>query len=69
MVDEERFDYYIPLVPYMPIEPRAGYGYVPYQINPHYFENSAEAFQFGTVYPELVTPYFEYLDKGVPHEH
>ena len=56
---------YIPMVPYMPETPRVGYGYVPYQINPRYFNNINEAFVQGTVFPDLVTPYLEYLQRGV----
>lgn len=58
-------DNYIPMVPYMPENPLAGYGYVPYQINPRYFNNLTEAFVQGTVFPELVTPYSEFLQRGV----
>jgi hypothetical protein len=53
------------MVPYMPENPRVGYGYVPYQINPRYFNNINEAFVQGTVFPDLVTPYLEYLQRGV----
>jgi len=56
---------YKPLVPYMPEDPRVGYGYVPYQINPQYFDNLDEIFVNGTVFPELVTPYLEFLHRGV----
>jgi hypothetical protein len=56
---------YTPMVPYMPENPRVGYGYVPYQINPRYFNNINEAFVQGTVFPDLVTPYLEYLQRGV----
>lgn len=56
---------YIPLVPYMPLEPRVGYGYVPYQINPRYFNNLNEAFAHGTIFPDLVPPYLEYIREEV----
>ena len=56
---------YIPMVPYMPGNPRPGYGYVPYQINPRYFNNITEAFVQGTVFPDLVTPYSESFQRGV----
>jgi len=49
----------------MPEDPRVGYGYVPYQINPQYFDNLDEIFVNGTVFPELVTPYLEFLHRGV----
>ncbi len=50
-------DHYIPMVPYMPEDPLPGYGYVPYQINPMYFNNISDAFFHGTMFPELTTPY------------
>lgn len=56
---------YIPIVPYMPENPRVGYGYVPYQINPRYFNNLTEAFVHGTVFPDLVTPYLESFQRGM----
>lgn len=56
---------YIPMVPYMPENPRPGYGYVPYQINPRYFNNLTEAFVQGTIFPDLVTPYSEFFHRGV----
>ena len=56
---------YIPIVPFMPENPRVGYGYVPYQINPRYFNNITEAFVQGTVFPDLVTPYSESFQRGV----
>ena len=56
---------YMPMVSYMPENPRPGYGYVPYQINPRYFNNITEAFVQCTIFPDLVTPYLEYLQKGV----
>lgn len=59
------YDNYIPMVPYMPENPMVGYGYVPYQINPRYFNNINEAFIQGTVYPDLVTPYLEFIHEGV----
>jgi len=49
----------------MPENPRPGYGYVPYQINPRYFDNITEAFVQGTIFPDLVTPYLESLQRGV----
>ncbi len=58
-------DNYEPLVPYMPENPVPGYAYVPYQINPLYFNNINEAFVHGTVFPELVTPYSEFFQRGV----
>ncbi|HOA20313.1 MAG TPA: spore coat associated protein CotJA [Sedimentibacter sp.] len=56
---------YIPMVPYMPENPKPGYGYVPYQINPRYFNNLTEAFVQGTIFPDLVTPYSEFFQRGV----
>jgi len=56
---------YKPLVPYMPEDPRVGYGYVPYQINPEYFNNLNEIYLNGTIFPELVTPYLEFINRGV----
>lgn len=56
---------YTPMVPYMPDDPLPGYGYVPYQINPLYFDNINEAFVQGTEFPELVTPYSEFFQRGV----
>lgn len=56
---------YRPLVPYMPEAPRPGYGYVPYQVNPEYFNNLNDIFESGTIFPELVTPYLEYIKRGV----
>lgn len=56
---------YIPLVPYMPVNPRPGYGYVPYQVNPEYFDNLNETFINGTIFPELVNPYLEFIKRGV----
>lgn len=55
----------MPLVPYMPKDPIPGYSYVPYQINPYYFNNINEAFISGTIFPELVTPYLEFFQGGV----
>lgn len=55
---------YIPMVPYMPENPRPGYGYVPYQINPRYFNNITEAFVQATIFPDLVTPYSEFFQGG-----
>jgi hypothetical protein len=58
-------DNYIPMVTYMPLEPRPGYAYVPYQTNPMYFNNITEAFISGTIFPELVTPYLEFFQSEV----
>lgn len=58
-------DNYTPMVPYMPEDPVPGYAYVPYQINPLYFNNINEAFVYGTIFPELVTPYSEFFQRGV----
>lgn len=57
-------DNYIPMVPYMPEDPLPGYGYVPYQTNPMYFNNINEAFVQGTIFPELVIPYSEFFQRG-----
>lgn len=56
---------YIPLVPYMPENPMPGYSYTPYQVNPDYFNDLNEAFISGTIFPELVTPYLEFTQRGV----
>jgi hypothetical protein len=64
MVNEIDNNNYIPLVPYMPEDPLVGYGYVPYQTNPDYFNNIAEAYNYGTIYPDLTTPYLEYVSGG-----
>lgn len=37
----------------------------PYQINPEYFDNLNDTFISGTIFPELVTPYLEYIKRGV----
>jgi hypothetical protein len=58
-------DNFVPMVPYMPLDPIPGYAYVPYQINPMYFNNINEAFVHGTIFPELVTPYLEFFQRGV----
>jgi len=58
-------DNFVPMVPYMPMDPKPGYAYVPYQINPMYFNNISEAFVHGTIFPELVTPYLEFFQRGV----
>lgn len=58
-------DNFVPMVPYMPMEPKPGYAYVPYQTNPLYFDNINEAFVHGTVFPELVSPYLEFFQRGV----
>jgi len=63
--DDKNYDNFIPLVPYMPEDPRPGYGYVPYQINPEYFDDINEAFIYGTIFPELVTPYLEFIHSEV----
>lgn len=65
MIRNDDYNNYRPLVPYMPEDPRPGYGYVPYQINPQYFNNLDEIFINGTVFPELVTPYIEFIKRGV----
>ncbi len=58
-------DNFVPMVPYMPENPVPGYAYVPYQINPMYYNNINEAFVQGTIFPELVTPYLEFFQRGV----
>lgn len=65
MNKDDYYNNYVPLVPYMPTDPRVGYGYVPYQVNPRYFDNINEAFISGTLFPDLVTPYLEYIDSEV----
>lgn len=55
---------YRPLVPYMPANPKVGYGYVPYQITPEYMDLE-EAFNAGTLFPDLVTPYSYNMRKEV----
>lgn len=65
MYNDDYNNNYRPLVPYMPENPRPGYGYVPYQIDPEYFDNLNEIFASGTIFPELVTPYLEYIKRGV----
>lgn len=65
MYKQSFYDDYRPLVPYMPQEPKVGYGYIPYQVNPKYFDDLAEAHYYGTMFPELVHPYSEYLQGGV----
>ncbi len=62
---DDYYNNYVPLVPYMPEDPRVGYGYVPYQINPRYFDNVSEAFINGTIFPGLVTPYLEFINSEV----
>lgn len=52
-----RSDNYVPLVPYMPANPKPGYGYIPYQINPKYYSNAADGLINGTMFPDLTTPY------------
>lgn len=59
------FENFIPMVPYMPVNPLPGYAYVPYQVNPYYFNSINEAFVNGTVFPELVTPYIEFFQREV----
>ncbi|QSX05481.1 spore coat associated protein CotJA [Sedimentibacter sp. zth1] len=63
-LNKDIYDVYKPLVPYMPEKATVGYGYVPYQINPEYLEID-EAFEFGTLFPDLVTPYSSYLIREV----
>ncbi len=65
MRNDDFYNNYKPLVPYMPVEPRVGYGYVPYQVNPEYFNDLNEIFINGTIFPALVTPYLEYIKRGV----
>ena len=48
---------YIPLVPFMPENPMVGYGYVPYQVSPEYFDSLDEAYRSGTLFPALTAPY------------
>lgn len=55
---------YTPLVPFMPKNPKVGYGYVPYQINPKYMDVD-EAFRKGTLFPDLVIDYNSYENRGV----
>ena len=55
---------YQPLVPYMPANPKVGYGYVPYQITPEYMDVE-DAFNAGTLFPDLVTPYSHTKRKEV----
>lgn len=57
-------DNFIPMVQYMPEDPMPGYAYVPYQINPLYFNSLNEAFVQGTIFPELVTPYLDFFQRG-----
>lgn len=54
---------YRPLVPFMPADPKVGYGYVPYQITPEFMDVD-QAFQAGTLFPDLVTPYSGYRRRG-----
>lgn len=56
------------MVPYMPQNTAPGYAYVPYQANPEYFNNVNEAFVYGTIFPELVTPYLEVFQRGVHYD-
>jgi spore coat associated protein JA (CotJA) len=63
-LNKEIYEVYKPLVPYMPKNATIGYGYVPYQINPAYLEID-EAFEFGTIFPDLVIPYSSYLTREV----
>lgn len=58
-------DNFVPMVSYMPLDPRPGYAYVPYQTNPLYFNSLNEAFVQGTIFPELVTPYLEFFQREV----
>ena len=55
---------YQPLVPFMPENPRVGYGYVPYQVSPEIMDVD-QAFMAGTLFPDLVTPYYELMRKEV----
>lgn len=65
MCKDDNYNNYIPLVPYMPEDPQVGYGYVPYQINPRYYDDVNETFINGTIFPELTTPYLEYINREV----
>lgn len=60
ILNKEIQEMYRPLVPFMPTDPRVGYGYVPYQISPEYMDVD-EAFEAGTLFPDLVTPYSEHM--------
>lgn len=64
ILNREISETYQPLVPYMPADPKVGYGYVPYQITPDYFDLE-EAFNAGTIFPDLVTPYSHNVRKEV----
>lgn len=47
---------YVPMVPYVPLEPKAANAYVPYQLNINEF-GLAEALEKGTLYKYLYSPY------------
>lgn len=64
ILNKEIYEAYQPLVPFMPIEPRVGYAYVPYQITPEYMDVD-QAFEAGTLFPDLVTPYMQFLKREV----
>ena len=64
ILNKEIHDVYQPLVPYMPKEAIVGYGYVPYQITPEFMDVD-QAFIAGTLFPDLVTPYSEFLRREV----
>jgi len=65
MNNNDYYNNYVPLVPFMPEDPRVGYGYVPYQVNTRYFDNINEAYISGTLFPDLVTPYLEFINSEV----
>lgn len=64
ILNKEIQEVYQPLVPYMPENPKVGYGYVPYQITPE-FSNVDEALMEGTLFHDLVTPYSDYTKREV----
>ncbi len=47
---------YVPMVPFMPAEPKAANAYVPYQLNVNEY-GLEEAMQKGTLYKWLNSPY------------
>lgn len=63
-LNKEIYDVYKPLMPYMPETPKVGYGYVPYQIDPEFMDLD-DAFDYGTLFKELVTPYQSYMNREV----
>ena len=62
ILNKEIQEMYRPLVPFMPVNPKVGYGYVPYQISPEFMDVD-QAFEAGTLFPDLVTPYSEQMSK------